>query len=199
MADYKFYAFFSAVKQGKTGLTIAVDVYDSVGNIEVADGVGVEIGGGLYTYVFPSLVADDYTAIFKTTDLSVDSQHIPALATKQLVDYIDMRVSDIPADVWDIDISTYPNGTAGAVLNNTCTIGTGSVEWEYSVTEPDMVTPIPDVTVRVTTDLAGANTIAMGTTDMFGKVTFFLDPGTYYLWSYKVYVSFTNPDVEVVT
>lgn len=192
MTDYKFYAFFTATKQGKIGLTPAVDVYDSSGNLEVNNGVSTELGGGLYIYVHSTAIPDDYVAIFKTADATVDAQHIPSLATKQL--------TELPANIWNEDVTTYAvPGTAGNFVSRIPTMGTGSVSWDYYVKEPDLVTPIPDVTVRVSTDLAGLNTVAMGTTDNFGKITFNLDPGTYYFWSYKVYYSFTNPDTEVVS
>lgn len=61
-----------------------------------------------------------------------------------------------------------------------------------------MVTPIEDVGVYVSTDIAGTNIIANGFTDVFGTIIFHLDPGTYYLWCYKTGYSFTNPDTEVV-
>jgi hypothetical protein len=58
--------------------------------------------------------------------------------------------------------------------------------------------PIPDADVWVTTDIAGLNVIASGKTDAFGVVTFFLDPGTIYVWRQKSGWDFTNPDVEIV-
>jgi len=165
MADFSFYAFFSANKIGKTGLTVTTDVYDSSSNQEVSDGAATEIGGGFYQYNYTGII-DDYLAVFKTADATVDSQHVPAFASKKLASIV--------------------------------TCGTGSVNWEYTVTEPDMVTPIEDVGVYVSTDIAGTNIIANGFTDIFGTITFHLDPGTYYLWCYKTGYSFTNPDTEVV-
>jgi hypothetical protein len=75
--------------------------------------------------------------------------------------------------------------------------GSGAVTWTYDVT--DGSDPIPGVGVWVSTDLAGSNVIAGTlTTDANGRVTFFLDAGTYYFWSQKSGFNFTNPDTEVV-
>ena len=46
MADYKFYAFFTASKVGKTSLTVTVDVYGP-GGVEASNQTATEIGGGL--------------------------------------------------------------------------------------------------------------------------------------------------------
>lgn len=78
-----FYAFYVASKQGKSGLTTTVDVYETTsGSPIVAAGSATEIGGGLYYYTLSSGSVDDsggYVAVFKTADTSVDQQHIPAL------------------------------------------------------------------------------------------------------------------------
>ena len=77
--------------------------------------------------------------------------------------------------------------------------GSGSIEWEYTLTSTVGGTPITDANVWVTTDLAGANVVASGTTDAFGKIKFYLDAGTYYVWRQKSGFNFDNPDVEVVS
>ena len=46
MTDYKFYAFFTALKVGKPGLTVTVDVYGP-GGVEASNQTATEIGGGL--------------------------------------------------------------------------------------------------------------------------------------------------------
>ncbi len=76
-----FYWFFSASKQGKTGLTVTVDVYRGSTSI-ITGGSATAIGGGLYRYVLAAgsvTSADEYLAIGKTSDATVDQQHIPAL------------------------------------------------------------------------------------------------------------------------
>ena len=77
----KFLAFFTASKQGKTGLTVTVDLYDPSGSQIVTGGSATAIGGGLYSYVLSTnnSAEGEYAAIFKTSDTTVDAQHIPSL------------------------------------------------------------------------------------------------------------------------
>ena len=77
----KFLAFFTASKQGKTGLTVTVDLYDPAGTQIVTDGSATAIGGGLYAYTLSTnnSAEGEYAAIFKTSDSTVDAQHIPSL------------------------------------------------------------------------------------------------------------------------
>ena len=77
----KFLAFFTASKTGKTGLTVTIDIYDPAGSQIVTGGSATAIGGGLYAYTLSTnnSAEGEYAAIFKTTDSTVDSQHIPSL------------------------------------------------------------------------------------------------------------------------
>jgi hypothetical protein len=77
----KFLAFFTASKTGKTGLTVTVDIYNPSGTQIVTDGSATALGGGLYSYTLSSdnSTEGEYAAIFKTTDSTVDAQHIPSL------------------------------------------------------------------------------------------------------------------------
>jgi hypothetical protein len=77
----KFVAFYTASKTGKTGLTVTVDLYDPSGTQIVTDGSATAIGGGLYSYTLSTnnSAEGEYAAIFKTSDSTVDSQHIPSL------------------------------------------------------------------------------------------------------------------------
>ena len=77
----KFLAFYTASKQGSTGLTVTVDVYDPSGTKIVDAGSSTELAGGLYTYTLSSSnsSAGEYVAIFKTADANVDAQHVPSL------------------------------------------------------------------------------------------------------------------------
>ncbi len=83
-------------------------------------------------------------------------------------------------------------------------VGSGSVAWPYVLTDSVTGNPIADATVWATTDSAGVNVVARGTTNDFGTVTFYLYPGTYYIWRRKTGYRFgttpdTEPDVEIVT
>jgi hypothetical protein len=77
----KFLAFYTASKQGKTGLTVTVDIYNPSGTQIVTAGSATALGGGLYSYTLTSnnSAEGEYAAIFKTTDATVDAQHIPSL------------------------------------------------------------------------------------------------------------------------
>lgn len=84
------------------------------------------------------------------------------------------------------------------VLGAVALSGSGATATVYTVLDGD-TNPIDGVSVWVSTDLAGTNVVASGTTDDSGEVTFMLDSGTtYYLWSQKAGYNFTNPDTEVV-
>jgi hypothetical protein len=80
-----------------------------------------------------------------------------------------------------------------------CVLGPGAIEFIYTLTDSGTGLPISGADVWVSTDAAGANVIASGNTDLFGNVTFWLDPGTYYFWRQRAGYSFINPDVETVT
>jgi hypothetical protein len=77
----KFVAFYTASKTGKTGLTVTIDIYDPSGTQIVTGGSATAIGGGLYAYTLSTnnSAEGEYAAIFKTTDSTVDAQHIPSL------------------------------------------------------------------------------------------------------------------------
>jgi hypothetical protein len=77
----KFLAFFTASKTGKTGLTVTIDIYDPSGSQIVTGGSATALGGGLYSYTLSTnnSAEGEYAAIFKTTDATVDAQHIPSL------------------------------------------------------------------------------------------------------------------------
>lgn len=81
-----FFAFFVASKVGKTALTVTVDVWEvtktGTATEIVTAGSATEVGDGLYTYLLASGSVDaegEYVAVFKTTDATVDAQHIPAV------------------------------------------------------------------------------------------------------------------------
>lgn len=113
------------------------------------------------------------------------------------------------ADPWNTTLpAAYSSNTAGWILGNRLDAkvsaitgnspGAGAVEFTYTLTEPDLVTPIPDADVWATTDSAGATVVASGRTNQYGIITFYLDAGTIYIWRQKSGYNFTNPDVETV-
>jgi hypothetical protein len=71
-------------------------------------------------------------------------------------------------------------------------VGSGAISHEVTITEGG--DPSDGAEVWVTTDSSGLNIVAGTlTTDAFGNATFMLDAGTYYLWTQKSGVNFTNP------
>ena len=83
-------------------------------------------------------------------------------------------------------------------LDDVVTLGAGAITFTYTLTSSVDSSPIASATVWVTTDQAGSNVVASGTTDTNGEVVFYLDAGTYYVWREKSGFNFTNPDTEAV-
>lgn len=80
-----------------------------------------------------------------------------------------------------------------------------AIEFTYTVTSSVTLLPVSGVDVWVTIDVAGSSVIWNGQTDAFGVALDSegnkprLDPGTYYFWSKKTGMSFSNPDTEIVS
>jgi hypothetical protein len=113
------------------------------------------------------------------------------------------------ADPWGTELpGEYEAGSAGYILGvnldaKVSTVsggsaGSGAITWEYTLTEAGSGDPIIEADVWVTSDADGSTFIASGRTDITGKVTFYLDAGTYYIWRQKAGWNFTNPDTEIV-
>ena len=100
-------------------------------------------------------------------------------------------VTDGKIDAAQGDLDTILD-TSGAVA------GAGAITFTYTLTNSEDDLPIADADFWVTSDLAGANVIASGKTHQYGKVTFYLDAGTVYVWRQKSGWDFTNPDIEIV-
>jgi hypothetical protein len=110
-------------------------------------------------------------------------------------------VGAIADQVWDELLAGHAiSGSAGLALTGAGgSLGAGAVEFIYTVTAVGSGLPVSGVDVWVTTDSGGVNIIARGSTDIFGVITFWLDPGTYYFWRQVSGYTFTNPDTETVT
>lgn len=97
MADYKFYALFTSNKVGKPGITVTIDVYKSADDSLVVNNAAAnEIAGGLYSYIYQTSNRDDYIAVFKTADTTVDQQNIPAMVSKEQILIVDFGVTVDP-------------------------------------------------------------------------------------------------------
>ena len=81
---------------------------------------------------------------------------------------------------------------------NIIDLGAGAIEWTYTLTDADTGAAIDGASVWVTTDSAGTDVIASGTTDDAGQVTFYLDAGVRYIWRSRAGYNFTNPDQETI-
>lgn len=84
-----------------------------------------------------------------------------------------------------------------AAISSRTTLGAGTSALEITVTDGASV--LDGAEVDVTTTTAHVNPVATGYTDAFGKVTFHLDPGTYYIWVQHAGYNGTNPTAKVVT
>lgn len=87
--------------------------------------------------------------------------------------------------------------TLPAQISGISTGGTGSTSQEIEISVDSV--PQDNAKVWVTTDSAGANIIRSGYTNSFGKITFQLDSGTYYVWAEKDGINIDNPSTLTVT
>lgn len=93
-----FFAFYTASKLGKTGLTVTCTVRDRTGSAVVTAQAATELAGGLYRYTLTSgnnTAEGEYIAVFTTTDTTVDQRDIPALWAVQKggIENLDAAVS----------------------------------------------------------------------------------------------------------
>src|SRR5689334_5726755 len=114
----KFLAWYTSSKQGKTALSVTADVRGPDGTLIVAGATATEVGGGLYSYTLASgsvAAEGEYTAIFKTTDSTVDYQHVPSLwvVGRAGIEHLDADVSasepQVSLDAGTVDAATSPS------------------------------------------------------------------------------------------
>lgn len=107
--------------------------------------------------------------------------------------------ADIADAVWDETQTDHVGaGTFGYYLDAAISgvggqAGPGGVPFTLTV-DDDESNPIDGVECWVTTDEAGTNTIASGTSNASGQVTFMLEEQAYYFWKQKSGWDFTNPE-----
>jgi len=99
----------------------------------------------------------------------------------------------------EIDANSEKLALLDVAVSTRTTLGVGGTSFTYTLTSTTSGLPILDADVWVTTDIAGQNVIARGSTDQNGQITFLLNPGTLYFWRRKSGFTFTNPDVEVIS
>lgn len=84
-------------------------------------------------------------------------------------------------------------------LKDAGSIGPGSITRTFVIKTIDGV-PVGNIKCWVSTDVAGGNVIAGSIlSDYSGKVSFLLDPGSYYLWRSSPNYTFNNPQQFVVS
>lgn len=117
-------------------------------------------------------------------------------------------VSGLPASIWNRLTSLLTTVSSigkllvdniDAKVSSRTALGTGAITWTYTLTDADTGGPIADADIWITSDEAGETLLASGKTNQSGVATFYLDPGTVYIWRQKTGYDFTNPDMEVVT
>jgi hypothetical protein len=169
----KFLAFYTASKQGSSGLTVTVDVYDPSGTKIVDAGSSTELAGGLYTYTLSSSnsSAGEYVAIFKTADANVDAQHVPSLWSlgRAGVENLDASVSSRLAD------ADYTAPTAAPTVADIRTeLATELANLDAAVSTRATPADIPtaDITaVKAKTDLLNTDRLAnVATTNIVGTL-----------------------------
>lgn len=165
-----------SLKGLSTGLTLNAQLVNTVGtNVGSAVTTGfTEIGDGFYLW-HASAIPDDHRGGVK-----IYEQGVPGTIL-----FFD-------------DINPEKAERIDAMVSSRVTLGTGAIKSIYTVTEDDGVTAIADVDVWVSSNEEGTIVIASGRTDAEGKITFWLDPGTVWVWRQKTGWNFVNPDEEVV-
>jgi hypothetical protein len=97
----------------------------------------------------------------------------------------------------DGKIDTLDTVADGITTRLNLVIGTGAISETLTITS-NTGTPLQDVDVWLTSDIAGTTIVARSLTSPSGLVTFRLDAGTYYVWKQKSGYTFTNPEVLTV-
>lgn len=158
MSNKILYAHFIASKVGASGLTVTCDV-DKIARADltrtaVATGASAtELRNGLYCVLVSNVdeATYDYTATFKTSDSTVDQQHIAALHSDQTDPAIGTTIATavwaagtrtltsfgtLVADIWSYSTRTFTNLAAAvqaALSGSTITVYRGT-SWSISIT-----------------------------------------------------------------
>lgn len=165
----------------------------------------VEIGSsGIYklTLTAEEMNADAVAVITKTT--TADAKTTSTIIYTSDYQVVAMRGTDaaitsLAAITDDKDSYKADVSKLDVKVSSRVTLGVGAITWTYTLTDADTGLPIADADVWVTSDEAGTNVKASGRTNQDGKITFYLDAGTIYVWRQKSGWNFVNPDEEVVS
>lgn len=140
-----------------------------------------------------------------TTTLAVISAAIATLAASVATGFatVGTAINAVPLSVWNVLTSALATiGSIGKWLldNSGSGSGNGAFDIILTITDDDDI-PIANCDVVLTTvDTAPTVGItATGETNGSGRVTFFLDEGTYYVWKQKSGIDFSqNPETILV-
>jgi len=203
----------------KTGFSLSTAGISSIWNALTS---GMSTVGSIGKRIVDYLTGDSFSRLGAPTGASVSSDiaavkaktdNLPAspaavgsamtLATSAVTaeSLTPAATSEIADAVWDELTSGHLTaGTTGYALANCNALGTGTIAWPFTVTKPDLITPIDNVLVWVSLDISGSNRIGSGYTDSLGQVTFYFDaPATYYFWCAKMGFDFNNPIIQAVS
>ena len=178
---------------------------DQIDGVSTLDAAGVRTAVGL-----AAANLDAQLGALPTDAENADAVWDEALAGHAVVGSAGAALSAAGAagDPWITPLpGAYVAGTAGylmgtnldAQISTCCNLGAGAVTFVYTLTSSVDGTPIDEADVWVTSDIAGANILASGRTDLAGQVTFYLDVGTHYFFRQRDGWTFINPDVEIVS
>lgn len=173
--------------------TDVADVHTDVADVHTDIATAITAIGDVHATDLPAVM---------TMLTDIHATDLPAVKTQtqdihDTLDAVHTDVDAILADTNELELDWKNGGRLDLLLDNAQVAGAGAVTWTYTVT--DGADPIANVHVWVSTDAAGTNIIASGDTNASGVATFYLDAGTYYIWSSKEGYTFTNPDTEVVS
>jgi len=165
----------------------------------------IERGGGMlanfksgteFNFVFQAIKLDQIQASASSVDL--DTETLVARPSPLTQTQVFAQVEAAIENVQLHEANGKLNSIQSSIDNIESATGPGSIQ--TIITCQAFGNPIAGVEVWVSTDEAGDNVVA-GTlvSDDFGKTTFLLDAGTYYVWRDSVSHQFPSPVVLEVT
>ena len=168
-----------------TGTTLDALVKDIPTNTELATALGTADDAVLNAIASAKSVIND-----------IHNIDLPSIKSKTAAILEDTGTT-IPATLATVAKTGADGDTLKTLSDQLDSITSGSNTVEYPVTN-NLGAAVQGAFVYVTTDAGGSNIIRSGYTNSAGKVTFNLDPGTYYFWTFHSDTLFSNPDVEVI-
>jgi len=166
-----------------------------------------EISESAYSYFTDSNREDqfksDVSGLATSSDLATVDSNVDSIKaiTDQMVFTVSGQIDanaltggggDDAATIYSYFTASNREDQFKADVSSISQLGSGAISHEITVNVGG--SPSDGVEVWVSTDASGNNVVA-GTlvTDAFGKATFMLDAGSYYLWAQKAGTNFTNP------